>query len=83
MVFAPQMSGIAVSAVNGITIGASYLPPEGSDRWFETINDRFTGLSIGLINHTRELHGVQLGLFNYAGNNPGWAKLLPFINAHL
>ena len=28
------------------------------------------GLSIGLFNYAETLHGVQLGLLNYAGNNP-------------
>ena len=27
--------------------------------------------------HTQQLKGVQLGLLNYAGNNPRWARLLP------
>ncbi|MBT6148386.1 MAG: hypothetical protein HOH74_23330, partial [Gemmatimonadetes bacterium] len=63
-------------------IGAGFWPGDG-DRWFETVNDRFTGLALGLINHSRELKGVQVGLLNYAGNNPAWARLLPFINVHL
>ena len=81
MVFAPEVRGIAVSAVNGITVGGTYLPGD-SQRWFEPVNDRFTGLSIGLINYSRQLRGVQLGLLNFAGNNPPWARLLPFVNAH-
>lgn len=46
-------------------------------------NDRHTGLAIGLVNYTRNLHGVQLGLINWAGNNPPWLRLLPLINVHI
>ena len=40
------------------------------------------GVAIGLVNIAHELHGVQLGLFNYAGNNSGWRRLLPVVNFH-
>jgi len=41
-----------------------------------------SGLFIGLFNYSAELHGAQLGLLNYAGNNSGWKKLLPLLNLH-
>lgn len=41
------------------------------------------GLSIGLYNYTRALHGVQLGLINVARNNPDWARVLPVLNLNL
>jgi hypothetical protein len=41
------------------------------------------GLSIGLFNQAEELHGVQLGVLNFAGNNHGLARWLPLINLHL
>jgi hypothetical protein len=41
-----------------------------------------TGLVVGLFNRSRRLNGVQLGLLNFAGNNPGWARWLPLVNAH-
>jgi hypothetical protein len=40
-------------------------------------------LSIGLFNQAEELHGVQLGLLYFAGNNHGLARWTPFINLHL
>ena len=40
------------------------------------------GLSIALFNYTNELHGVQLGILNYAGNNRKGFRLLPFANMH-
>ncbi|MFH1571329.1 MAG: hypothetical protein ABIL09_25290 [Gemmatimonadota bacterium] len=45
-------------------------------------SQRHTGLAIGLVNYTRNLHGVQLGLLNWAGNNPRWLRLLPLVNIH-
>ena len=80
--FAPDMRGLSVSAANGIAVGGRHLPG-GSGRWFEPVNERFTGLSVGLVNYSRDLKGVQLGVLNYAGNNPRWARLLPLVNAHL
>lgn len=44
--------------------------------------DKTRGLTIALLNNTRSLHGVQLGLINYAANNPKWLRLLPVINMH-
>lgn len=42
-----------------------------------------SGLSISIFNRTKELHGIQFGLLNYAGNNPKVLKLLPIMNLHL
>jgi len=39
------------------------------------------GLSIGIFNRTEKLHGVQIGLLNFAGNN-GRFPWLPILNAH-
>lgn len=41
-----------------------------------------TGLSIGLYNSTDELHGIQLGLLNRAGNHRSPFRFLPLLNAH-
>ena len=41
------------------------------------------GLTIGIYNRARELHGVQIGLLNYAGNNPPGLRWLPIINLNL
>jgi hypothetical protein len=38
------------------------------------------GLSIGLLNTAWELNGVQLGVLNYAHNNPKGLRLLPIFN---
>ena len=40
-------------------------------------------LTIGVFNYAQELHGIQIGLLNFAGNNRGAARWLPIVNAHL
>ena len=42
-----------------------------------------TGISIGLLNYARELHGFQVGLINIARNNASPFRVLPLLNAHL
>lgn len=46
-------------------------------------SDRQKGLSIALFNHTKGLHGLQLGVINYAGNNRKLFRWMPFFNVHL
>ncbi len=41
------------------------------------------GLTIGLLNYARALHGVQLGVLNIAGSHRGLARVLPVLNLHL
>jgi hypothetical protein len=38
------------------------------------------GLTIGLFNYARTLHGLQLGLLNYVRSNPKGLRLLPVFN---
>jgi len=45
--------------------------------------DKAFGVTIGLFNKVKELHGIQLGLINYAGNNPKFLRVIPVINMHL
>jgi hypothetical protein len=80
LAFAPEVTGVMAGALNGLYIDRIDLE---DFLHFELANKRFTGLSIGLVNYTARLRGVQLGLFNYAGNNPRWLRLLPFVNVHL
>ncbi len=80
LVFAPEVKGVAIGALNGLYIDRIDLE---DFIHFKLANRRFTGLSVGLINYTAHLNGVQLGLLNYAGNNPRWLRLLPLINLNL
>lgn len=79
-VLAKDVTGVAAGAFNGVIVDRINLE---EFLHFRLVNQRFTGLSIGLVNYTRQLRGVQLGLFNYAGNNPRGLRLLPLVNAHL
>ena len=58
-------------SMTGVTI-AGYNRIQGTQR----------GLAIGLYNRAHTLHGVQIGLLNYAGNNKApfkWLLILPFV----
>jgi hypothetical protein len=74
----PEMQGLSAAVLrNGINdlsgIGiAGYNHIRGTQR----------GLVIGVYNRAETLHGVQLGLINYAGNNSGLLRVLPLINIH-
>jgi hypothetical protein len=35
------------------------------------------------VNYARRLHGVQVGLINYARNNPIGLRVLPLLNVNL
>lgn len=80
VVFAPEVTGLTVGALNGLYIDRIDLE---DFLHFNLVNERFTGLSIGLVNYSARLNGVQLGLINYAGNNSRWLRLLPLVNVHL
>jgi len=49
----------------------------------QTESKKHYGLSIAGFNKTEELHGLQIGLWNVALNNPKIFRRLPFINFHL
>ncbi len=55
MVFAPEMTGLSVSALNGVSMGGAIPVGRKKGSWFHKVNDRFTGVSVGLVNFTREL----------------------------
>lgn len=80
LVFARETQGITVGALNGLYVDRIDLE---DFLHFNLANRRATGLSIGLVNYTAELKGVQIGLLNYAKNNPRWLRLLPLVNLHL
>jgi hypothetical protein len=78
-IHAPRLTGLALSIVHmtptdltGIGIGG-----------YNDVRGVQKGITIGLLNRARELHGVQIGLFNYAENNPPFFRYLPVLNLHL
>jgi hypothetical protein len=64
--------GVSANKINGIAIGG--------------IHNRFhiqNGISISCFNKANELHGVQFGILNYAGNNKKIFRWMPLLNFHL
>jgi hypothetical protein len=81
--------GVGGEDVRGVVIAPAYfyIPEDGrftgvSISAFNRIRGQQNGLVIGIVNYTPDLHGVQLGLVNWAGNNRAGLKLLPVANAH-
>jgi hypothetical protein len=59
----------SLGRVSGVTLSA-----------FNHVKGEQFGLSLGLLNFAWELNGVQIGLINYAANNPKGLRLLPLFN---
>jgi hypothetical protein len=92
---APRIQGLAIALaaggkdVQGIVIAPAYFHlAEGgrvdgvSISAFNRVLGEQRGLAIGLVNYASRLHGVQIGLVNWADNNPAGLKVLPVANAH-
>ena len=72
----------------GVTAGYTYIRSGGSLRGATVaaanhVRGTQRGLTVGLLNYARTLHGVQIGLLNVARNNPVWATILPGLNLNL
>jgi hypothetical protein len=81
--------GVGGEDVRGVVIAPGYFTISEDGRFtgvsisaFNRIRGQQNGLVIGIVNYTPDLHGVQLGLINWAGNNRSGLKLLPVMNAH-
>ena len=94
-IIAPRLTGVAVGgaiiseqAVGGLVAPLYARIAEGghlkgmSVSLFNHVKGRQQGLTVGLINVADSLVGVQLGVLNYAGNNPLLLRLLPLLNLH-
>jgi hypothetical protein len=90
---APRVRGIIIaSAAGGHDVEGGILAPvyfkiekDGRVRGitasaFNHIKGEQFGLSIGLLNYAWEVHGWQVGVLNYAGNNRPGLRLLPLFN---
>ncbi len=93
---APRVEGLVISSTagaeeaRGAFIAPAYFRITDSGELtgfsisaFNHIKGEQHGLAIGIFNDARELHGVQIGVLNYAGNNGGGLKMLPVVNVHL
>ncbi|MGZ6144089.1 MAG: hypothetical protein ACXWLM_12175 [Myxococcales bacterium] len=91
----PRIRGVVAALcaggqdVAGVMLAPAYfyIPEDGTLRGvsvsaFNRILGEQRGLVIGIVNYAASLHGVQLGLLNWAGNNSTGLKLLPIANAH-
>jgi hypothetical protein len=63
--------GAGAEKVKGATLGL-----------FWCYSKEHFGLSMATYNSTDNLHGLQIGLLNYAGNNPKLLRWMPLINFH-
>lgn len=90
---APRIEGVAAAAVvgaersHGVIIAPAMFRTERGGRMtgasvssLNYIRGEQRGLSVGLVNYTRRLHGVQLGVINIVGERRGLTKVLPIVN---
>jgi hypothetical protein len=95
VVASPDLRGIAAGMVvgggnvTGVSVAALGIAVEQAGTMhglavspFNVMHGTQRGLSIGLLNSARNLHGVQIGLINIAQNNPKGRRVLPLINWH-
>lgn len=90
---APTVRGVAVAGlgVGGVNVHAIVLTPGyfkvekegrfdgGAVASFNNVRGRQHGLTLGLVNYARELHGVQIGLINVSDND-GKRRVLPLLS---
>ena len=73
--------------INGIAVGGFFVHSKQMNGLaLSLLHNDFEcqrGVSISIFNKTKELHGFQFGLINYAGNNRKIFKWIPLINFNL
>ena len=91
---APTINGFAAALavggenVTGLMIAPAYFRVEKDGVFrglsvsaFNRIQGEQRGVTIGILNWTQHLNGLQIGLLNFAGNKDR-LKWLPFVNYH-
>jgi len=91
----PKITGLTVSLAagaedfTGVALAPAYfrIEPPGELRGvsvsaWNQIKGTNSGLSIGIINISNDLRGLQLGLLNIAHSNPKGLKVLPIFNTN-
>lgn len=76
---------VAQGRLNGLVIGGLIAAERTNGLMIAILASRakrHCGVSVAGFNQATELHGVQFGLLNYAGNNPKLLRWLPFMNFH-
>ncbi len=90
---AEAINGFSLSAtmradhISGLTLAPAFarINPGGelhgiSLAGYHEVRGHTSGLTIGIINYTRTLKGVQLGLINMVDRNPRGRRVLPLVN---
>ena len=82
--------GVGGGDVAGIVATPGFMRIEERGRFrgvaaagFNYVKGEQRGLTIGVVNYARRLHGVQIGLLNIARNNPPGLRFLPLVNVNL
>lgn len=90
---APNLRGVALSPiaaggenVHAIVVAGAYFKVESNGRFdggslsaFNHVKGAQHGLTIGVVNYARELHGAQVGLINISENG-GRRRILPVVS---
>lgn len=90
---APALKGVAVGLIGAggqdvhaiVLAGAYFKVPEhgrfdgGAVSAFNNVQGSQRGLTIGIVNYARELHGAQIGIINVS-NNEGRLRVLPLLS---
>jgi hypothetical protein len=93
---APLVKGVALSVfaaggdhLQGIMLAGGWVRVSegGSTRGitcaaFNQIKGEQNGLSLGIVNYTRSIKGLQIGLINIVQENPRFLRILPILNFH-
>lgn len=93
---APVVKGIALSIfaaggdhLQGVILAGGWVRVSegGSSRGitcaaFNQIRGEQNGLSLGIVNYTRSIKGLQIGLINIVRENPRFLRILPLVNFH-
>jgi hypothetical protein len=75
-----EAKGLYGAGLSGVGVHATDLRGLGVAPYVQA--NRATGVMIAILIRADELNGVELGVLNYAGNNRGWRRWLPVLNAH-
>ena len=83
------LAGLAVGGVEitGLTVALAHVRIEDDGiltgltaSAFTYIKGLLKGVSLGIVNYSYEVSGIQIGLVNYVADNPSGLKILPFFN---
>ncbi|HTP14094.1 MAG TPA: hypothetical protein VMM37_10710 [Bacteroidota bacterium] len=78
---------IKSNEISGINLSLITVQAHNATGLISGVYNRVTGtqigVSVGIFNHATELFGLQIGILNWAENNPEYLRILPILNLHL